>query len=248
MKRFLIALQFLTILPIKIKSGFEEKDLGASLGYFPLVGFLIGVLLCAVLFVFAFLPNLVTSALILITSVVITGRIHLDGFADTCDGFYGSRPKEKMLEIMRDTRVGAMGVIGVATILLLKFALIASIPQGSLWKALILMATFARWSQVAACSFSDYARGEGKAKSFIEKSGGKELFLASLFTVAVFVILARFTGIILLGFSLLPVFLFISYVKKRIGGMTGDTVGATSEIAEVSVLFFALIYTTKCLY
>ncbi len=242
MKQFLIALQFLTILPIKIRLEIKAKDFGKSLVYFPVAGILIGSLLALILLVFNFLPHLVTAALVLVGSIIITGGIHLDGFADTCDGFYGSKPKEKILEIMRDSRIGVMGVIGIVGLLLLKFSLIVSIPQNILWKALILMAVFARWCQVWACYTSKYARKEGKAEYFIEYAGKKEFLAGGLFTIVLFLLLMKTKGIILLALSILPIFLFINYIKRRIGGMTGDTIGATSEIAEIAVLLFALIY------
>lgn len=243
MKSFLVALQFLTILPIKIKPAIKKESFGKSLLYFPIIGTLIGLALSLITFLFGFLPNLVIGVFILIASIIITGGIHLDGFADTCDGFYGSKPKEKILEIMRDSRTGVMGVIGVVSLLLLKFALIVAIPQDILWKVLIMMAVFARWSQVLACFTSNYARQEGKAKYFIEYASKKELMVGGLFAIALFLLLVKMNGIILFVVSLLPVFLFINYIKKEIGGMTGDTIGATSEIAEVVILFFSLIYT-----
>ena len=243
MKRFLIALQFLTIFPIKIKSEIKEKDFGASLLYFPLIGLLIGLLLSLSAILLSFLPflsALLKGALILSISIIITGGIHLDGFADTCDGFYGNRPKEKILEIMRDSHIGSMGAIGVFCLLLLKFSLIVSLPEGFLWKALIMMSVFSRWSQVMACFSACYARQEGKAKYFIEYVGKKELYLGALFTLVSFCLLSGLRGVILFFSSLLPAFLFLQYIKKRIDGMTGDTIGALSEIAEVTVLLLAL--------
>jgi len=239
--RFLIALQFLTIIPVKIRSPIEEKDLGKSLLYFPVVGMLIGCMLALAVSIFSFLPGLVSSGSILAVSVVITGGIHLDGFADTCDGFYGSNPKERILEIMRDSRSGVMGVTGIVCLLLLKFSLIASLPQDILWKAVIVMAVFARWVQVFACYTSDYARKDGKARAFIEYAGKKELFIGAIFTLALFMFLVGVMGLVILIMSCLCAFLFIYYAKKKIGGMTGDTIGAVSEIAEVAVLFFAVI-------
>jgi len=245
MKSFKIALQFLTILPLRIKSEPKKEDFGKSLLYFPLVGLLIGLLLSLTAVIFFFLPNIVAAALVLIVSVVITGGIHLDGFSDTCDGFYGRNPKERILEIMRDSRIGVMGVIGIVSILLLKFTLFTSIPKNLLWKSLIMMSVFARWSQVFACFSSNYARADGKAKYFIEYAGKKELILGALFTVLIFLLLAKVTGLILFTLAFLPVFLFINYAKSKIGGMTGDTIGAASEIAEVFVLLFTLIYLGK---
>ena len=100
MKKFLISLQFLTIIPIKINSEIKNKDLGASLIYFSMVGALIGFLLALCTIVFGFLPRLVMVTLVIIVSIVVTGVIHIDGFADTCDGLFSFKSKEKMLEIM----------------------------------------------------------------------------------------------------------------------------------------------------
>jgi adenosylcobinamide-GDP ribazoletransferase len=242
MKTFFIALQFLTILPLNIASGIKDEDFGKSLIYFPVIGLFIGAVLSLIALLFSFLPNPVNAVLILIASFAISGGIHLDGLADTCDGFYGAKPKEKILEIMRDSRVGVMGVTAIVCLVLLKYSLIVSIPQAKIWKALIMMATFSRWSQVLACCTCQYARLEGKGKFFIGHGRKKELVIASILTVALFLLLARVSGVIVGAFSLLPVALFIRYADKRIGGMTGDTIGATSEIAEVAVLFFTLIY------
>ncbi|MFH1519543.1 MAG: adenosylcobinamide-GDP ribazoletransferase [Candidatus Omnitrophota bacterium] len=259
MRQFLIALQFLTILPIKIsaqgaclparqgsayggKSKISEEDFGKSLLYFPVVGALIGLVLTLALFLLEFLPTLVIGAFILILSIVITGGIHLDGFADTCDGFYGHRPKERILEIMRDSKIGAMGMIGIVSLLLLKFSLIVSIPQGILWKVLIVMVAFGRWSQALACYISEYARKEGKAKCFVEYASGDEFRIGTFFTLALFFVLLGLKGVVLFIFSLVPVLVFINYVSKKIGGMTGDTIGAASEISEIIILFFGLFY------
>jgi len=242
MRRFLIALQFLTILPIRIKSKILAEDFGKSLLFFPAVGVLIGVMLTLALFLLKFLPTLVIGAFILVLSIIITGGIHLDGFADTCDGFYGNRPKERTLEIMRDSKVGVMGVIGIVSLLLLKFSLIVNISQGVLWKILIVMVVFGRWSQVLACYISEYARKEGKAKYFVEYASGDEFRIGTFFTLVLFFVLLGLKGVVLFAFSLVPVILFINYAKKKIGGMTGDTIGAASEVSEIIILFFGLFY------
>lgn len=242
MKRFLIALQFLTILPIKIKSNIKEKDYGGSLLYFPAAGTLIGILLSLTAYGVEFLPNLAKGAIILIASIIITGGIHIDGFADTCDGFYAGNTKEKILKIMRDSHMGAMGAIGITALLILKFSLITSIPPYFLCKALIMTAVFSRWSQAFACSLSPYARENGKAKFFIEYSNLKNTAAGALFTLALFIFLAKLKGIIIFSFSLIFALFFIRYVKRKLGGMTGDTIGAVNEIADISILFFALIF------
>ena len=241
MKKFLIALQFLTIIPFKIKGKVDDNDLGKSLIYFPIVGLLIGLFLVGITYISASLPPLVASALILIAWVIITGGIHLDGFADTCDGFYGNRRKEDILRIMRDSRVGTMGAVGVALILLFKFAVLSSIRSGDLWKVLIIAVVFARWSQAFACATSKYARDEGKAKYFIEYARKGDIFIGAVFTLLLNWFLMGIRGVILFVITLAVVSIFIRYAKRKIGGMTGDTVGAANEIAEAASLLFSLI-------
>lgn len=241
MKRFLIAMQFLTILPLDINGNLKKEDMGRSLAYFPIAGLLLGLFLAGVACISAPLPPLVMSVLILAAWTVMTGGIHLDGFADTCDGFYGKRSKEEVLRIMRDSRIGTMGAAGIAMILLIKFAALSSIRPEGLWKVLIITMVFARWSQVFACATSGYARDEGKAKYFIEYAKKSDMFIGALFTLILNWFLAGAKGVILFVLSAATVFLFVQYAKRKIGGMTGDTVGATNEIAEAAVLLFSLI-------
>lgn len=242
MKTFLVALQFLTVLPINIASGVGKEDFGKSLAWFPFIGFLIGMVLSSSIFLFGFLPQPVIAALILTGSIIITGGIHLDGFADTCDGLYGSVSKERRLEIMRDSHVGTMAVSGMILLLISKFSILASMPQEAMWKLLILMAVFARWAQALSCFLSKYARQNGKAKYFIEYAGLGELIIGSSFILLLFILLLGVKGLALFAALFLVTLIFISVIKNKIGGMTGDTIGAINEIAEVSVLLFGLIF------
>lgn len=242
MKTFLLSLQFLTIFPVKIRTTIQERDFGKALLYFPLIGLLIGAVLSVAAAVLGFLPPLIKAAWVLILSIIISGGIHLDGLADTSDGFYGNKPKERILEIMRDSRIGVMGVLGIVSILLLKFVFMASFEQAFLWKALLMMAAFSRWSQALACSMSSYARREGKGRPFIEYARPRDAIIGGLCTFALFLFLAKLSGVLVFLSALAAVLLFIWYIKGRIGGMTGDTIGATSEIAEVLVLVLSYAY------
>lgn len=241
MRGFLVALQFLTIFPLQIKSEIKEKDFGRTLIYFPIVGALIGLVLALILLAFDFLPHLVKIALVLVGSIIITGAIHLDGFADTCDGFFSGKSKEKILNIMHDPHIGTMGVIAVVSLLLLKFSLMVSISKDILWKSLIIMVVFSRWIQVLACYLSKYAKESGKARFFIEYATLKEVIIDGLITVILLYVLESWKALFLFIPVLAAAFLFINYIKRRIGGMTGDTIGAVSEIIEVCVLLFSLI-------
>ncbi|MBI5417137.1 adenosylcobinamide-GDP ribazoletransferase [Candidatus Poribacteria bacterium] len=241
MQSFFIALQFLTILPVEIKSEIRPEDFGKALIYFPIIGLLIGIFLALIFSLFNFFPGLVLSAMLLIVPIIITGGIHLDGLADTCDGLYGFKPKEKILEIMRDSHIGAMGAIGIAASLILKFSLLSAIKHEILWKLLILMPLFARWVQVLACYSSNYARNDGKAKYFMEYADKNKFIITTIFTFLIFLLLLKIKGIILFSISIIQILIFMNYIKMRIDGMTGDTIGAISEIAEIAILFLGLI-------
>ncbi len=211
--------------------------------YFPIIGAVIGFILVLSVFVLRFLPIYVEGALILIISIFIYGGMHLDGFVDTCDGFYGNKPPEKILEIMKDSHVGAMGVIGIVCLLIFKYSLLLClVPFENFWKIIFLMAVFSKFMQVAACYKTDYPRKEGKAKYFSGKTTLKQLIFGLVFTAGLFAVLLKINGIIIFILSAVTILFIVNWFKKKVGGMTGDTIGAVSEISEVLVLFFGLVF------
>lgn len=242
MKTFFIALQFLTRLPVKINSEILEKDLNNSLYFFPLVGGIIGAILLIPLLLIHIFPIKLIVALILTLQALITGCLHLDGFADTIDGFYGGKSKERILEIMKDSRIGSIGVIGLIILILLKVELLSSLEIGMLWKGIISMMVFSRFIQVFLCNTYSYAREFGKAKHFIGNKNYIQILVTFIFTVAIIYILFGYLGIILISLSFLPVFIYSVIIYRRIGGMTGDTIGAASEISEVVMLTTILTF------
>ena len=126
---FLTAVQFLLVSPAFIKRPFTAQELGAAVGFYPLVGLILGgVLLAADYGLSFFMPPLVRAALVLALWVILTGALHLDGFLDACDGLFGGYSPETRLEIMRDERVGAFALAGGALLLLLKFSTLSAIP------------------------------------------------------------------------------------------------------------------------
>ncbi|MFH1504429.1 MAG: adenosylcobinamide-GDP ribazoletransferase [Candidatus Omnitrophota bacterium] len=246
-KHFLIALQFLTIFPVKIKPEIKEKDFGKSLLFFPAIGLVMGFILSGIVFFLGNFPVFLIVAVVLAGSIILTGGLHLDGFADTCDGFYASgsfaldKRKEKALEIMRDSHIGAMGTIGIACVLILKFAFLSSINPVMLWRILPAMFVFSRWALSFSCYLSNYAREEGKAKVFIENANKKEIIGGAVFTLPALLALLGTKGIPIFILAAIVIFLFVQYSKKKIGGITGDTLGAVNEIGEVIFLFLAVV-------
>jgi len=180
MKKFILALQLLTRLHI-FNLPFDEVTYGKSSMYFPLVGFLLGVIL-----VFLYLglnyvfPVLVVAAMLITGLIFLSGGLHLDGFMDTMDGVLSGRPPERKLEIMRDSRVGAFGVVGLVILLLLKFALLSCLPAQVMPRVLILMPVLSRWGMVYAIARFPYARPQGIGIYLAKYTKSRELAVAAL--------------------------------------------------------------------
>lgn len=243
MSGFLIALQFLTTTPIKLKGAVTDRDLAGSMAYFPLVGLLVG----GALALFYNISNLVfsdpvTCAFILIVNAVITGGLHIDGFIDTFDGIAGGGDKNKVLEIMREGRPQAIGIAAAILLFLAKYSLLVSLPKGAVEVSLIAMTTLGRWSLVASSALFPYAReGEGLGGKFIGRLSRKEGFTATLFALLIVVFIFKFKALILIPIVAVLLVGFNFYFYKKIGGITGDTLGALNEIAETLTLALAVV-------
>ena len=243
MKAFIAAVQFLTIVPLSKDFRTTDETLGNSMAYFPLVGFLIGILLFIYSEVMAlFLPIQVGCILIIALLIILTGAIHLDGFVDTLDGLAGGRGKERMLEIMKDSRIGAIGVIGVIVLLLVKYVSLINIPQGFLWKALMLMPVMGRWSMAQLCYFSRYARENGTARPFVNPGSKIGVIFAAILTLMVLAVFLGLKGIVIGILLTLFTHGFRAFFHHKIGGVTGDVIGAANELNEVLFLILVLIF------
>lgn len=239
MKNFLVALGFLTKIPIPQKLSINDKLLSKAMAYFPLVGLLLGLVLVLINSTLTmFLPERLVNLTLILSLILITGAIHLDGLADTLDGLCSKgKNKKEMLEIMRDPRIGVMGTAGVAMLILFKYEMLNVLPAHLKGSALILMCSLSRWGQVAVSYFSKYAREtEGLGRPFIGNIGERNFYLATAF--AIFISILAWFPMGILVFVLISIFIYIAmkYIHRRIGGMTGDTIGAVNELAEVSVL------------
>lgn len=254
----LTALQFLTRIPMekprkrpKVSRGQysrDEKRLGKSMAYFPIVGLVLGGILVLINWGFSIiLAPLVADALTIITLIILTGALHIDGFIDTIDGLAGGKTKEDILRIMRDSRVGAFGIVGIVSLIMLKLVLLHEMPLKIKKEAILLMPVMGRWAMVVASSLSVYARKEGTGKAFVDYCGRKEVVMGSLFALIIVGALLKVLGLELFFFILALTLLLTRFISKRIGGMTGDTLGAVNEIMEVGSLFilFLLFNLTK---
>lgn len=242
-KRFILMLQFMTTIPIKTRIDANAEDYGKGLVFAPLVGLVIGVLLALIcrglLLIF---PSLLTAVLIAITYIMLTGGLHLDGLGDTFDGIFSNRPKEKILEIMRDSCHGTNALLAVSSIIVLYIAVIYSIiDQGTALKALLLMPVAGRIGSLIGAGVSEYARsGEGMGKAFTDYCSNKEILTGLPFYAVLFYIIAGFNGLIMITFSSLSAFFLVKYFGRKIGGTTGDILGAVCELNQA--LFLILWY------
>jgi adenosylcobinamide-GDP ribazoletransferase len=236
-KSFFLALQFLTVIPLRI-SKIDERSMARSLIFFPLVGLSLGLLLAGMDSALSFLRfySLTVNIILVVTLIILTGGIHLDGLSDTADAFLSGKGREKMLEIMRDSHAGVMGVLSILSALLLKIAFLYSIENPLRLPALVLMCVLSRWALVLAIFLFPYARTEGKARAFIQGINLKILAISTGLSLGFTVLFWQLKG--LLVFIIVAVFTYASgkFINKKISGITGDTLGALCELNELLVL------------
>lgn len=242
---FLTALKFLTILPISKKLDMQAQELAKSASYFPLVGALIGLLLVAVDFILRPLfPDSIVNLFILITLIVVTGALHLDGFMDSVDGLFSAQNKKRILEIMRDSKVGSFAILAVVCLLLLKLSFLNEIQQNVRYSTLILMPALSRWGVVYLAKIYPYARKTaGIGEPFARLVGIKELIGATLFMAILLGLLFQLKGIIVWLGVFVILILLGRWINKKLGGMTGDTYGAIIETIEVVFLISVYLLT-----
>ncbi len=246
MSSFLLALQFLTIVPLKIKEVSEKKIAGAMI-YFPFVGLLLGLALSGIntLLLILNLSPLAVNIILAVTLTCLTGGMHLDGLSDTSDAFLSGKSRDEMLAIMRDPHIGVMGAISIISILLLKIGLLGAVAEPLKTTALLLACVLSRWSSVLAMFLFSYARKDGKARAFMQGMNLK-IFAFSLIIVLVFAFaIWQLKGLLTLLIVAGCVYLGGKFASRKIGGITGDTLGAAIELTEIVTLFTVCISQAK---
>jgi len=238
---FWAALRFLTIIPLWRRE-LSAEEAGRSLGYFPLVGLIIGLILVGLdRLLSLILPSALVDAMLIVSLVVLTGALHLDGFIDTCDGFASGKSPQERLEVMADSRTGSFGVIGVCCLLVLKYAALSSVPGAMRLAALILMPVLSRWTMVYAVVAFPYAKkAPGTGHAFRQQASWPRMALATSIALILSLWLMGPMGIALMAAIWLIILGVASYLKRRLGGLTGDTYGAINELAELFILILLL--------
>jgi len=234
------AFQFLTIFPTLIKRMITSQEMGQAVGWFPLVGIVLGLALHGVntLAQMVF-PASVSAALTLFAWVIFTRAFHIDGFMDTCDGLFGGWTPERRLEIMKDSRMGAFGVAGGILVLLTEYAALQS--SVNLFSALMLSATLGRWASPLLIYAFPYAREDGLGIEMKRNVSLQEVTIATLITGATAWFVSGWLGFALMLGAAVVGFLIALYAMRLLPGLTGDIYGTVTTLVEMLVLVFFTI-------
>jgi len=238
MTGFLLALQFLTILPVKMKGEIKEGQWSEAVVYFPLVGLLLGMILATAnrFLAFCSFDPFLINALLIILLIVLTGGLHLDGLADTFDAVASGKNKTEMLRIMRESAIGAMGTLALISIILIKVAALSSLDPSAKGGALIGMCVLGRYAMVFSMGLFPYARKEGKAKELMQGVTSSISIRAGVMTLVCSLFFLGFKGLLILAIVLAFSFFAGKWMTRKLGGMTGDTLGAVNELVEGLVM------------
>lgn len=235
MTGLLLAIQFLTRIPLPVRLDLPTASIGTSMRWFPLVGGCIGVLAALLdLGLTPFAGVEVRSILVVALLAGITGGLHLDGLMDSCDGLLAFTSRERRLEIMSDSRVGSFAVIGLATTLLLKYAAIVALPPALRPMGFMAMGALSRWAMVPAAVLWPAARTEGLGYLYKQSAGPVEIVWATALA-ALAVVPLHAAGAALLVVAFVVAAVVARYATAKIGGLTGDVYGAISEAVEIGV-------------
>jgi adenosylcobinamide-GDP ribazoletransferase len=229
---------FLTILPVIDNRRASEDAVAASFEWFPIVGFMLGLALCGedVILSYAFGPAM-RSVLIVLSLIVITGGVHLDGLADTADALGAGRDRERALEILQDSRIGTFGAIALFFDLFLKILAISTLAGAARYFALILAPGLARYAMVLVSRRIEYLRSAGAGSTLLADDGARWPRRKFVFILPiVFVLAAKFQGAKALLVAAAVVIAMRWFYKRWLGGVTGDLIGACGELVEVAVL------------
>lgn len=245
---FAAAVRFLSLLRVPGSAQLFDKHERAphivvGCEYFPILGLLLALLLWLLTQVLTpLVPQLVLAALLVATLVILTGGLHLDGLMDSCDGLFGGSTRERKLEIMHDSRVGSFGVLAGICMLLLKFALFASLNARALPLALLIALPSARWTMVVALRVFPSARSTGLGAAFHQAITTKRLLVTGIISLLIVLIAGQLLGLsVLIAVTITSLLLGYS-MTKNLGGLTGDTYGAIEEVAEgIALLLLVML-------
>jgi adenosylcobinamide-GDP ribazoletransferase len=232
-----LAAVFLTILPIAPVRTESTADVAASFGWFPLVGFILGLALCALDWTLKPLfGDAMRAVWIVMTLAAITGALHLDGLADTGDALAAGTDRARVLGILRDSRIGTFGAIALIFVIVLKVFAIAGSVGPQRYAAIYMAPGLARWAMVALTSGLDYLRAEGAGSAMLARDRRRNLKVATITSVIALIPVVMFHALRACMIAALVILALRSFYRRWLGGVTGDLIGAAGEIVETAVL------------
>lgn len=251
MNSFLIGLQFLTRLFVVKQSVWTEQSFGESVKYFPAVGAVLGIICASIVGVLNSLGlPMLTGAIGFASLVVLTGGIHCDGLMDSADGLFSGREREKILDIMKDSRAGAFGVVSMILVAALEVSTLTELAKLSTWwlcVAIYSAPIIARLMMVLTIGAFPYARAEGMGKAFAKFTTRRTMFIAAIEALILLLPLLMVSEVFLLCavmasvVALIMSWRFANFATDKIGGVTGDIYGAITTLAELFVMMTFLL-------
>ncbi|KZX75555.1 hypothetical protein A3715_14270 [Oleiphilus sp. HI0009] len=236
------ALMFYTRIPLPSLSNVDQSTQDHASRYFPLVGWLVGstTALAFILLSHIFSQEL-SILLVILLGIYMTGAFHEDGLADTCDGLGGGWSQEHILNIMKDSRLGTYGAVGLFFALALKFIALMQLPADYVPVVILVAHVFSRWYSVLVMRMMQYVRLDetSKAKPITKRFGNKDFSIATVLSFPALILLPPNTiiAVVLMG---LPVYYLAIKLKRWLGGYTGDALGAIQQISEIGFLLAVL--------
>jgi len=240
----LLYFQFFTRIPINKGLDCKDKNFIEGTPFFPVIGLTIGMIQYIVFKLFSnFLNSQIIAIFLVLVSILITGALHLDGFGDCADGFFAFKGgKEKIIEIMKDSRIGAFGCIAIIFNILLKVALIDNSINIKMPELIIISPIVGRFSIVFLSYIGKSAKPQGTGNLFIGKVKLKNLLLTLIITVGFGYFIIGYEVLILIICSIFISLLFNKLCENKISGLSGDTLGANNEIVEIMCFLIYFIY------
>jgi adenosylcobinamide-GDP ribazoletransferase len=243
-KDFLLMIQFLTRFPVNLSLPCEKENFRRGALLFPLVGLIIGgVQWITYGLLIKVLPVNITAIFVMLIGILVTGGLHIDGLGDTCDGFFAFKSKERIIEIMKDSRVGTYSCIAIIIDLLLRYTSFSNLLSINHALAIIAAPVVAKTVFVLMFYIGKQAKASGTGNLFIGNVGKKELLGVFVFGLIInSLLLGIVDALIITTIAVIITILFNKFCENKIGGLTGDTLGANNELVELFtlILTFAL--------
>lgn len=238
----LIALQFLTVVRVRHDLPFSEAALGRSGAFFPVIGLALGLVVWgADAMLRPLIPVTFLNVVIVFALAALSRGLHLDGLADSADGLLGGRERQRSLEIMRDSAIGTFGALAVIAAVLLKLRALDLLTGSYRGPALLLSPMLGRWACVVMAYSSRPARADGLGATFVKGTQFREFALASVSALVVVFSFLEVIGLVVFLPLAALILSFTLYCNRRLGGVTGDTLGALGEMVETAALCLFMV-------